>query len=69
MHPFRAAVEAHDAEAAAAVLADDVVFHSPTVFKPFRRCPARACRAGRRPGRLDLAGRVAALPAEDHVDR
>jgi ketosteroid isomerase-like protein len=35
MHPFRAAVEARDAEAAAAVLADDVVFHSPIVFKPY----------------------------------
>jgi ketosteroid isomerase-like protein len=35
MHPFRAAVEAHDAEAAAAVLADDVVFRSPIVFKPY----------------------------------
>jgi ketosteroid isomerase-like protein len=35
MHPFRAAVEAHDAEAAAAVLADDVVFRSPVVFKPY----------------------------------
>jgi hypothetical protein len=35
MHPFRAAVETHDAEAAAAVLADDVVFQSPIVFKPY----------------------------------
>jgi ketosteroid isomerase-like protein len=35
MHPFRAAVEAHDAEAAAAVLAEDVVFRSPIVFKPY----------------------------------
>ncbi len=35
MHPFRAAVEAHDVQAAAAVLADDVVFHSPIVFKPY----------------------------------
>ena len=34
MHPFRAAVEARDAKAAAAVLANDVVFHSPIVFKP-----------------------------------
>jgi ketosteroid isomerase-like protein len=34
MHPFRAAVEAHDVQAAAAVLADDVVFHSPIVFTP-----------------------------------
>jgi ketosteroid isomerase-like protein len=35
MHPFRAAVEARDPEAAAAVLADDVVFRSPIVFKPY----------------------------------
>jgi hypothetical protein len=35
MHPFRAAVEAHDTEAAAAVLADDVIFRSPIVFKPY----------------------------------
>jgi len=39
MHPFRAAVEARDADAATAVLADDVVFHSPIVFKPY---PGRA---------------------------
>jgi hypothetical protein len=35
MHPFRSAVEARDAEAAAAVLDDDVVFRSPIVFKPY----------------------------------
>lgn len=35
MHPFRAAIEAQDTEAAAAVLADHVVFHSPIVFKPY----------------------------------
>ena len=36
MHPFRAAVEARDIEAAIALLADDVVFRSPAVFKPYR---------------------------------
>ncbi|GGO63427.1 nuclear transport factor 2 family protein [Nonomuraea cavernae] len=36
MHPFRAAVEARDMAAAVALLADDVVFHSPVVFKPYR---------------------------------
>lgn len=36
MHPFRAAVEARDVDAAIALLADDVVFHSPVVFKPYR---------------------------------
>lgn len=35
MHPFRAAIEANDAEAAAAVLADGVVSRSPIVFKPY----------------------------------
>jgi len=36
MHPFRTAVEARDLDAVLAVLADDVVFHSPIVFKPYR---------------------------------
>lgn len=36
MHPFRAAVEARDMAAAVALLADDVVFHSPIVFRPYR---------------------------------
>ncbi len=35
MHPFRRAVEAQDLEAAIALLADDVVFRSPIVFKPY----------------------------------
>ena len=35
MHPFRAAVEAGDIEAAVALLADDVVFRSPIVFAPY----------------------------------
>jgi hypothetical protein len=35
MHPFRAAVEAQDLEAAIALMADDVVFRSPVVFKPY----------------------------------
>jgi len=33
---FRAAVEAQDIEAAIALLADDVVFNSPVVFKPYQ---------------------------------
>lgn len=33
--PFRAAVEAGDMTAATALLADDVVFRSPAVFKPY----------------------------------
>lgn len=36
MHPFRVAIEAGDLEAALALLADDVVFRSPVVFKPYR---------------------------------
>ncbi len=36
MHPFRAALEGRDFEAALALLADDVVFRSPVVFKPYR---------------------------------
>ena len=35
MHPFRKAVEAHDVEAVETMLADDVVFTSPIVFKPY----------------------------------
>jgi len=35
MHPFRAAIEARDIEAAVALLAQDVVFRSPIVFKPY----------------------------------
>jgi hypothetical protein len=34
-HPFRTAIEARDIEAAVAVLADDVVFRSPIVYKPY----------------------------------
>lgn len=36
MNPFRAAVEARDFEAAVALLADDVVFRSPVVFRPYQ---------------------------------
>jgi ketosteroid isomerase-like protein len=36
MHPFRAAVEARDMDAAVALLADDVVFRSPVVFTPYQ---------------------------------
>jgi hypothetical protein len=34
-HPFAAAIEANDEAAAAATLADDVVFQSPAVYKPY----------------------------------
>jgi hypothetical protein len=39
---FRAAVEAHDPDAMAATLADDVVFRSPVAFKPY---PGKAITA------------------------
>lgn len=35
MHPFRAAVEARDLEQLGSLLAEDVVFRSPIVFKPY----------------------------------
>lgn len=42
MHPFRQAVEARDAAAIEALLADDVVFTSPVAFKPY---PGKAITA------------------------
>ena len=36
MHPFRAAVESADHDRIAALLAEDVVFRSPVVFRPYR---------------------------------
>jgi hypothetical protein len=35
-HPFRAAIEARDLDAAVALLRDDVVFRSPVVFTPYQ---------------------------------
>ena len=35
MHPFRAAIERGDVDAAVALLAEDAVFHSPAVFRPY----------------------------------
>jgi len=35
MHPFRRAVEARDADALVELLAEDVVFRSPVVFRPY----------------------------------
>ncbi|RKT19958.1 SnoaL-like protein [Streptomyces sp. 1114.5] len=42
MHPFRVAVEAGDHDAIEALLAEDVVFTSPVVFKPY---PGKAMTA------------------------
>jgi ketosteroid isomerase-like protein len=36
VHPFRTAIEARDLDAVTALLAEDVVFRSPVVFKPYR---------------------------------
>jgi hypothetical protein len=36
MKSFRTAIEARDIEAAIALLAEDVVFHSPIAFTPYR---------------------------------
>lgn len=35
MHPFRAAVEARDLDSLPGLFAEDVVFRSPVVFKPY----------------------------------
>jgi hypothetical protein len=35
VHPFRAAVEAKDIDAAVALLSERVVFHSPVAFRPY----------------------------------
>ena len=35
VHPFRAAIEARDLDAAVALLSEDVVFRSPVVFTPY----------------------------------
>ncbi|XRQ14011.1 nuclear transport factor 2 family protein [Actinomadura welshii] len=42
MHPFRAAAEAGDRDAIEAMLADDVVFTSPVVFRPYSGKPVTA---------------------------
>lgn len=42
MHPFRKAVEADDLGAIEALLAEDVVFTSPVVFKPYTGKPFTA---------------------------
>jgi len=42
MHPFRKAVEARDEAAIEALLANDVVFTSPVVFKPYSGKPITA---------------------------
>ena len=46
MHPFRRAVEARDADALVALLAHDVVFRSPVVFKPYEGRDAVALLLG-----------------------
>lgn len=36
MHPFRAAIEAQDIDAATALFSKEVVLHSPVVFRPYQ---------------------------------
>ena len=49
---FRLALEAHDSDAAIEALADDVVFRSPVVFKPYRgRAEVKPILRGARAGR------------------
>jgi hypothetical protein len=36
VHPFRAAIEAGDIDAAVALLREDVVFRSPVAYKPYQ---------------------------------
>ncbi|MGK5681355.1 nuclear transport factor 2 family protein [Actinoplanes sp. URMC 104] len=36
VHPFRAAIESRDVDAALALLHEDVIFRSPVVFTPYR---------------------------------
>jgi hypothetical protein len=68
MHPFGAAVEARNVEAATATLDDNVVFSSPIVFKPYAGKDATAAV-------LTAVGRVfedfayeAELASEDGLD-
>lgn len=42
MHPFRAAVEARDLDAAIALLHPDCTFHSPAVYRPYEGRDATA---------------------------
>ena len=35
-HPVRAAIEAHDVDAVATLLSEDVVFKSPAVYRPYQ---------------------------------
>jgi hypothetical protein len=68
MHPFGAAVEARDVEAAVAVLADDVVFGSPIVYRPYagkRAATAVLSAVGRV---LEDFGYEAELASEDGRD-
>jgi hypothetical protein len=55
MHPFRKAVEAGDQAAVEALLADDVVFTSPVVFKPY---PGKAITAAILRAALRVFGEV-----------
>ena len=69
-HPFRAAVEARDIDAALALLAEDVVFRSPVVFAPYRGREAVApiLRAfSRVAGDFRYVREIGSPAAADHV--
>jgi limonene-1,2-epoxide hydrolase len=42
VHPFRAAIEARDIDAAVALFSDQIAFHSPIAFAPYRGRDATA---------------------------
>jgi hypothetical protein len=69
-HPFRAAVEAGDIDAALALLAEDVVFRSPVVFAPYqgRQAVAPILRAFARVAEdFRYVREIGAPDAADHV--
>ena len=69
-HPFRAAVEAGDIDAALALLAEDVVFRSPVVFAPYqgRQAVAPILRAFSRVAEdFHYVREIGAPDAADHV--
>ena len=65
-HPFGRAIEAGDEDAALATLADDVVFRSPAVYKPYqgRKRSSSSC-ASSRPCSRTSATRTSGATADD----
>ena len=70
VHPFRDACESHDMQAAIALLADDVVFKTPAVFRPYRGRRAVELLLGAvRDVLLDFryVGEIESVSSRDHV--